>query len=177
MLPERTMIEQNAETSLPVKLRPASDADRFRIRAWLRDPNVQDWWGTAASMEAEINLAMSSTSALCRVIELDGKPVGYAQACDGAAWSGASADMPAGSWTVAIFISDAQRGHVVAAALMHLVEEVFATTLAIACCGVVPVRNEAAARAYEHARFRWRRICHDPMLGAAWLMVLERPRD
>jgi hypothetical protein len=62
-----------------------------------------------------------------------------------------------------------------AAALALLAEEVFATTLALACCGLVPVTNEAAARAYERARFRWQRIWHDPVRGPTWVMLRERP--
>jgi hypothetical protein len=62
-----------------------------------------------------------------------------------------------------------------AEALALLADEVFATTLALACCGLVPVTNEAAARAYERARFRWQRIWHDPVRGPTWVMLRERP--
>jgi hypothetical protein len=62
-----------------------------------------------------------------------------------------------------------------AEALSLLAEEVFATTLALACYGLVPVTNEAAARAYEGARFRWRQIWSDPVLGPSWVMLRERP--
>ena len=60
-------------------------------------------------------------------------------------------------------------------ALSLLVEEVFATRLAIACCAVVSIRNEAAARAYEKAGFRWLRIWQDPIDGPCWVMLKERP--
>ena len=59
--------------------------------------------------------------------------------------------------------------------LALLAEEVFATTLAVACSGVVSIRNEAAARAYERAGFRWQRIWSDRLLGPSWLMLKERP--
>jgi len=40
---------------------------------------------------------------------------------------------------------------------------------------VVSVKTEMAARAYERANFRWRRIWSDPLLGPSWLMLRERP--
>ena len=61
------------------------------------------------------------------------------------------------------------------AALDLLTEEVFATTLAVACSAVVSIRNEAAVRAYERAGFRWQRVWQDPLFGPCWLMLLERP--
>ena len=45
-----------------IRLRPATPEDRFLIRRWLADPEVQSWWGTAASAEAEITLAMASAA-------------------------------------------------------------------------------------------------------------------
>ena len=51
----------------------------------------------------------------------------------------------------------------------------FATTLAVACSGLVSIRNEAAARAYERAGFRWLQVLQDPLLGPSWLMLKERP--
>ncbi len=59
--------------------------------------------------------------------------------------------------------------------LALLTEEVFATTLAVACSAVVSIRNEAAVRAYERAGFRWLRVLQDPLLGPSWLMLKERP--
>jgi hypothetical protein len=61
-----------------------------------------------------------------------------------------------------------------AEALALLAEEVFTTTLAIACCGLVPITNEPVARAHERAQFRWRQIWNDPVLGPSWVMLRER---
>ena len=142
-------------------LRPATPEDRFRIRRWLADPQVQVWCGNAASAEAEITLAMSSEASLCRIIEADGDPIGYAHAVEIGLWGADLPDgLPVGTWDIDLFIASAQhrdRG-TDEAALALLVEEVFATRLAIACCAVVSIRNEAAARAYEQAGFRWLRI-------------------
>ena len=62
------------DSKSPIHLRPATPEDRFRIRRWLAEPQVQAWWGNAASAEAEITLAMSSEAALCRIVESDGAP-------------------------------------------------------------------------------------------------------
>ena len=69
-------------SEVAVSLRPALTEDRFRIRRWLADPEIEQWWGNAASAEAEINLAMSSQAALCRVVEREGAGIGYAQALE-----------------------------------------------------------------------------------------------
>lgn len=166
-------------TSKPdIRLRPATPEDRFRIRRWLGEPEIAAWWGNAASAEAEINLALASDTALCRMVECDGVPIGYAQAAEVALWSGAApAEVAAGTWDVDLFIASAEhRGRGLGAdALELIVAEVFATTLAVACCGIVSVRNESAVRAYERAGFRWQRIWNDPLFGPSWVMLKERP--
>ena len=161
-----------------ITLRPATPEDRFRIRGWLAEPGIQAWWGNAASAEAEINLAMASDTALCRIVEAGGAPIGYAQAIEIGLWGEARPDDVApGTWDIDLFIASPEhRGRGLgAAALGLLTAEAFATTLAVACCGLVSIRNEAAVRAYERAGFRWRRIWHDPLLGPSWLMLKERP--
>ena len=161
-----------------VSLRPASAEDRFRIRRWLADPAIEAWWGNAASAEAEINLAMSSGAALCRIVECDGLPIGYAHALEIGLWGDERpAELVAGTWHISSFLASEQQrgGGVGSAVLTLLVEDVFSTTLAVACAGVVSIRNEAAARAYERAGFRWQRIWIDRLLGPSWLMLKERP--
>ena len=161
-----------------IQLRPALPEDRFRMRRWLADQTVQAWWGNAASAEAEITLAMASESSLCRIIEAGGVPIGYGHAVEVGLWGGPqTGGLPVGTWDVDLFIASAehrQRG-AGRAALALLVEEVFATRLAVACCGVVSIRNEAAARTYEKAGFRWSRIWQDPIDGPCWVMLRERP--
>ena len=113
-----------------------------------------------------------------RIVESAGAPIGYAHAVEIGLWGAAPPpEIPTGTWDIDLFIaSDEHRGRGLGgAALSLLADEAFATTLAVACCGFVSVRNEAAVRAYERAGFRWQRICHDPLLGASWLMLKERP--
>jgi aminoglycoside 6'-N-acetyltransferase len=168
-----------ATQSEPV-LRPATPEDRFRIRRWASEPEIAAWWGNAASAEAEISLAMASEAALCRIIECDAAPVGYAHAVDIGLFGGEGpADLAPGTWRIDLFIAAPEhRGRGVgAAALALLTAEVFATTLAVACAATVSIRNEAAVRAYERAGFRWRRVWTDPLSGPCWLMLKERPAE
>jgi aminoglycoside 6'-N-acetyltransferase len=161
-----------------IALRPANGEDRFRIRRWLADPGVQAWWGNAASAEAEINLALSSHAALCRIIVCDGTPVGYGHAVEVGLWDGTRPeDVVPGTWDVDLFIASAEhRGRGLGqAALAELTDEVFATTLAAACCRIVSIRNEAAVRACERAGYRWQRVWEDTLRGPCWLLVKERP--
>jgi aminoglycoside 6'-N-acetyltransferase len=161
-----------------ISLRPATAHDRFLIRRWLMDPDVMHWWGTPASAEAEVALAMQSPSALCRIIECDGIPVGYAHAVDIGIWSsGLPPELPPGCWDIDIFIGSARHRSQGAGtrALELLTEEVFSTTLAIACCMFASIRNERAVRAYERAGFRWLRIWDDPDSGLSWVLVKDRP--
>lgn len=164
-------------TELGVRLRPVAEEDRFLIRRWLSEPEVQKWWGSAAAAEAAITLALESSHALPRVVERDGGPIGYAHAVETAILGEKpSPHMPAGSWLLDFFTGVAEhRGQdVEAAALVLLTAEVFATTLAVACCGIASIRNEAGVRAYERAGFRWLRIWPDRVLGPCWLMEKAR---
>ena len=160
-------------------LRPVAVVDQVRIRGWLLSPGVQRWWGNAASAEAEIRLALDRDASFCRIIELGGLPIGYAQAVDaGLAGIQLPSGIPPGTWDCDLFIGSEPhqgRGHG-QAALDLLVREVFASTLALACMIVVPVRNERAARAYENAGFHWVAITEDPIHGSCWVMLRERPR-
>ena len=160
-------------------LRPATGEDRFRIRRWLSSPAAAVWWGTASSVEAEISLATGSTAALCRVAESAGKPVAYAQAVEAGLWNEERPpELRPGTWHLAYLPAseEANGTGLASAVLAQLAGEVFATTLAVACSATVSVRNEAAARAYERAGFRWQRLWSDRLLGPSWLMLKQRPR-
>lgn len=160
-----------------VRLRPATSADWPLIREWLRRSDIQEWWGPASATEAEVNIALNSAQAICRIIEADQQAVGYAHAVDATLWGDNLPDeLEPGTWDLDLFVaSEAHRGRGVGqVALAALAEEVFATTLAIAVCVFPSVRNERAVRAYEKAGFRWKRIWDDPLVGPSWFMVAER---
>lgn len=161
-----------------IRLREVHGPDQARIRQWLRDPHVQRWWGNAGTAEAEVAMALATDGALCRIILAGNEPIGYAHALDAAHFGdAAAAGIPTGAFDCDLFIaSEAYRGKGYGQrALELLVEEVFATTLAIACSIVVSVRNERAVRAYEAAGFEWRRVWQDPVMGPSWVMIKERP--
>ncbi|MGQ0674081.1 MAG: GNAT family N-acetyltransferase [Hyphomicrobium sp.] len=158
-------------------LRPAERSDRDVIRHWLARPDIQEWWGPVAQTEAEVSIALDSPHAICRIIECEGMPVGYAHAIDAAVWGDAlPAELTPGTWDLDLFIaSPSHRGvGAGAAALSLLKDEVFSTTLAVAVCIFASVKNEGAVRAYERAGFRWQRIWHEPSVGPQWFMIAER---
>jgi aminoglycoside 6'-N-acetyltransferase len=161
-----------------ISLRPATAADRFMLRRWLSDPAVEAHWGNTASAEAEITLAMDSPSAICRIVECDGKPAGYGHAVDASLWADAlPPDVPPGCWDIDLIIGapDHRPLGIEVRALAAIADEVFATTLAVACCTFVSIKNEDLVRAYERAGFRWTRIWTDPLLASCWVLIKNRP--
>lgn len=161
-----------------LRLRPAFDADWPMVRKWLQLPAVEKWWGPSSATEAEVIQALGASHAIARIIEWQGRPVGYAHAVDAMTWGDdLPEDLEAGTWDMHLFIAEpAARGCGVGpAALAELRSEVFSTSLATAVSIFVTIENEPAARAYEKAGFQWRRIWHDPVLGPMWLMISERP--
>lgn len=162
-----------------VRLRPLARREFDLVHHWLIDPEVRRWWGDAASAMAEIRLALESPTAICRLIEPAGSasPIGYAQAIELGLESGKLPNgLEPGTWDCDLFIASQEyRGRGFGqAALAHLVDEVFSSTLAIACAISVSIRNERAARAYEKIGFRWASITDDPILGPSWVMRRNR---
>ncbi len=157
--------------NLAPTLRPITDGDRFRVRRWLREPHVAQWFGSRGAAEAAVTLAEQSQTALVRIIEHGGVAIGYAHALDIG-----DAQVPPGAWTADVFIGVPEwRGRGLGAqALALLARDVFATTLATGLNVRVAVRNEAAVRAIEKAGFKWRSVGEDALLGPCWLMVMER---
>lgn len=161
-----------AETATTVlRLRPITDGDRFRVRRWLKEPHVAQWFGTRGAAEAAVSIAEQSQTALVRIMERDGVAIGYAHALDID-----DAQVPPGTWTAEVFIGDAAwRGQGLGAvALALLGSEVFTTTLATGLSVRVAVRNEQAVRDIEKAGFKWQAVLNDPLLGPCWMLVKRR---
>ena len=162
----------------PVRLRAATRADWDLIRSWLGRSDIQQWWGPLSATEAEVNMALGSRHAICKIIESEGAPIGYAHAVDATLWGDSLPDdLEPGTWDLDLFIaSEEHRGKGAGqAALALLKNEVFAETLAVAVCIFPSIRNERAVRAYEKAGFGWKRIWDDPYVGPSWFMVAQRP--
>jgi RimJ/RimL family protein N-acetyltransferase len=121
---------------------------------------------------------MESASALCRIVECDGTPSGYGHAVDAGLWSETlPPEVPPGCWTIGLVMGapDYRDRGLEQHVLIAIAAEVFATTLAVACCTFVSVKNEDFVRAYERAGFRWIRIWPDPILGPSWVLIKDRP--
>jgi RimJ/RimL family protein N-acetyltransferase len=162
----------------PIILRPVSGGDLDRIRSWLRAPEIEAWWGPASATTAEVQIALQSQTALCRMIEAGGVPVGYCHAIDAKLWGeDLPDDLEPGTWDLDIFIGEAaHRGRGIGQKALELLKnEVFSSTLATAVCVFASIRNEAAVRAYEKAGFQWQRIWNDSAAGPSWFMVARRP--
>lgn len=163
----------------PILLRPALDSDWDLIGGWLRLPEIQAWWGTAASTEAEVRMVLQTPSAYPRIVMAGPDAIGYAHGIDALHWgSGLPDGMIPGTWDLDVFIAaNGWRGRGAGLRAMDLLaEEIFATTLAPAVSVFTSIRNETAVRAYERSGFRWVRVHHDPIQGPCWMMVKERPR-
>jgi aminoglycoside 6'-N-acetyltransferase len=166
-----------APPNSPVRLRAVTPGDRFLVRRWLAMPHVAAWWGSRGAAEASLSVAFESPSALSRIIQRDGAPIGYVQALDAGLSGRAARDaLPPGSFDADVFIAvEADRGSGHGAAALALIrDEVFATTLAPAVGIVVSIRNERAVRSIEAAGFRWRAVLQDALIGPAWLLVADR---
>ncbi len=163
---------------LDISLRPAMRADVDLIMSWLRQPDIIGWWGPVSATGAEVQVALQSSSAICRLIMSKGEPIGYCHAIDASAWGEDLPDeLEPGTWDIDIFVaSSSHRGRGAGQrALALLKDEVFSTTLAVAVCVFASIRNERAVRAYEKAGFAWQRIWNDGVCGPQWFMVARRP--
>ena len=160
-----------------------ADKDRFLVRRWLGLPHVAAWFGSRAAAEAALAIANDMATAVRRLVVVDGIPVGYLHALDADQRFAVALQrprhdaIPTGAWLVEVFIADTgMRGRGAGARALELIrEEIFATTLAPALVLVAGVRHERQVRAIERAGFHWTAVIADDSLGAAWLLVAERP--
>jgi aminoglycoside 6'-N-acetyltransferase len=155
----------------PVSLRPVTEGDRFRLRRWLSEPHVIQWWGSKSAAEAAMAMAAASETAIARMIWLGDAPIGYAHALDLADRS-----LPPATWQADVFIGAQEyRGKGYGAAGLALLrDDVFKATLAAGLAVRIAVANERAVRAIEAVGFRWHAVQQDASLGACWQMVAQR---
>lgn len=161
-----------------IGLRGAEASDRFRMRRWLDDPALPAWWASKSSVEAEIAVALEAHNPYLCIVEDGADAIGLAIASDAAQWSSTlPKSIEPGASALDVFVARPQtRTEDSTRAISLLAADVFATSLAIACCSLVSIKSETAARAYENAGFTWSEIWHDRYRGPCWVMQRARPR-
>jgi RimJ/RimL family protein N-acetyltransferase len=160
-------------------LRPVTDDDLVVLDLWVERPDISRWWGRPQLSKAEIRTALASESAICRMILLDGVPIGYVQAVEARLWAeDLPDDLPPGAWDADILIGEAaQRGRGLGTtALCLLCREVWRLTAATHLYAFSSVANERALRALEKAGFVKIRSWEDPYYGSMWMTARERPK-
>ncbi len=137
--------------------RAVTEGDLPLLRRWLETPHVAEWWtdGTEASL-ASIREAMDSVSVEPLIVELDGRPIAYLQACDPHLEDDHPyADQPFGTLGLDISIGPAELvgvGHG-PAILAQFAQDLFDEGAPRVVIDPDP-RNHRAVRAYEKAGFR-----------------------
>jgi aminoglycoside 6'-N-acetyltransferase len=137
------------------RFRPVVPADFALLRAWRGQPHWAEWWGEAGEGAGFFEEALADPHTACWMIELDGRPIAYAQDYDPHAWPGHHfAHLPPGARGVDQSIGPPDllgRGHGSAFVRQHVEQLVAAGASAV---GTDPHPDNARAiRAYEKAGF------------------------
>lgn len=148
------------------------------LRQWLAQPHVREWWGDPDDALAEIRQAMDSVETEPLILELDGKPIGYAQWYDPHLEDDHPyQDQPFGTLGIDLTIGEPDmvgKGHG-SAALRLLAEELFEEGAPRLIIDPDPA-NARAIRAYEKAGFR-HFDTRTSIYGPAHLMALDAPEE
>lgn len=160
---------------MPYSFRPVTSADLPMLRAWRGRPHWVEWWGPAGE-EDDFAQALNDPHTAVWIVELDGRPLAYAQDYDPHAWPDHHfAHLPPGSRGIDQSIGDAEmlgRGHGAAFVRRH-VERLFAA--GAPAVGTDPHPDNARAiRAYQKAGFAITGAPRDTPWGRAILMERRR---
>ena len=74
------------------------------LAVWLSHTRISGWWGSRASAEARIRLAIESSTAIRRGVRFGGDLIGYAQAVDFGDGSDVTRGLPVGTWECDVLI-------------------------------------------------------------------------
>ena len=144
-----------SETPARYSFRPVERADLGVIAQWLEAAHMREWWGDPRAALAEIEEAISCPATAALLLELDGRPIGYAQHYAPHLEKGHPyRDQPEGTLGLDMSIGPAEllgRGHG-SAALRQLCDELFARGAPRLIIDPDP-GNARAIRAYEKAGF------------------------
>jgi len=160
-----------------IELRPADARDRFALRAWIADPAAGLWTTTRAGAEAAILMAFDLPVAMPRFARSEGADIAYLHVLDQPRSAAASqGGIPAGAMMIDVIVSPRATLAPDTAATMigAYADEVFSATLVPTLTAAVPLRREAAVRAFEQAGFHWSRIERTASAEPSWLMRRDR---
>jgi aminoglycoside 6'-N-acetyltransferase len=134
--------------------RPLTPADLPLLREWRLRPHWAEWWGPVEEGD-DFADALADPHTAVWMVELDGRPLAYAQDYDPHAWPGHHfAQLPPGSRGIDQSIGDADllgKGHGTAFVRQH-VERLFAAGAPAVGTDPHP-DNGRAIRAYQKAGF------------------------
>jgi len=158
--------------------RSVTKRDLPLLRRWLEAPHVAEWWGDADEEIAGIALAMESVETEPLIVELDGRPIAYAQIYDPHMEDGHPyQDQPFGTLGLDISIGEADlvsKGHG-SAIIAALAAQLFAEGAPRLVIDPDP-SNLRAIRAYEKAGFR-HFDTRTSIYGLAHMMALDAPEE
>ena len=159
-------------TSHGYQFRSFSEAYFPLIRDWLAQPHVTEWWGDTEEQFALVSGDLAEPAMAQFIVSADGRPFGYLQSYDLAAWPDDSfGAQPRGTRAIDQFIGEPDmigRGHG-SAFIRAFVERQFAAGMPRVITGP-DSDNGRAIRAYEKAGFAKEGIV-DTRDGPALLMV------
>jgi aminoglycoside 6'-N-acetyltransferase len=126
------------------------------LRRWLAEPHLKEWWGDPVEALAEIEQAMDDVATEPLIVELDGRPIGYAQSYDPHLEDGHPyQDQPFGTLGIDISIGEpdlVDKGHG-SEIVRRFAELLFSEGAPRIIIDPDPA-NARAIRAYEKAGFR-----------------------
>lgn len=137
------------------RFRPVLPGDLPLLYGWRAQPHWAEWWGAVEDDRGFFEEAMADPHTAAWIVELDGRPIAYAQDYDPHAWPGHHfAHLPPGARGVDQSIGPAEllgRGHGSAFVRQH-VDRLFAA--GAGAVGTDPHPDNARAiRAYAKAGF------------------------
>jgi aminoglycoside 6'-N-acetyltransferase len=153
------------------RFEPMSEADLPRIRAWLAQPHVAEWWGDPGEQYALVRDDLAHPAMEQWIVAQADRPFAYLQCYRPEVWpEGGFGAQPQGTRGIDQFIGDPAmvgRGHG-SAFIRAFVQSLFAAGTPVVLTDPSP-ENARAVRAYEKAGFRRTRLVDTPD-GRALLM-------
>jgi aminoglycoside 6'-N-acetyltransferase len=156
------------------RFRPATDDDLPMLRAWLRTPDVVQWWGDPDREAATLEEDLREPRMVMSIVSFAGRPFAYVQHYELEAWPQPHfAELPRGTRAVDAFIGEPDMlgcGH--GAIFLRLLARQLMADGAPAVAIDPDVDNARARRAYARAGFCGDRIVQTDE-GPAVLMLFS----